>query len=79
MLYLIAALTDVERAFFRSSLTVSKHRHSLNDESTRAATVVSFWVAIPGLLPELKIIKMFGDKSKRSKKKDEEGDIEVIE
>ena len=45
-----------------------KRRHSLNDESTRAATVLSSWVAIPGLIPEDDLLELFANKSKRTKK-----------
>ena len=52
-----AASTDVERAFSRGRLTVSRLRHSLSDESTRAATVLSSWANISGLIPEEEIIE----------------------
>ncbi|KIP05872.1 hypothetical protein PHLGIDRAFT_14237 [Phlebiopsis gigantea 11061_1 CR5-6] len=61
-------LTDVERAFSCGGLTVSKRRHSLNDESTRAATVISSWAAIPGVISEDDLLKLFANKSNRSKK-----------
>lgn len=64
-----AASTDVERAFSRGGLTVSKRRHSLNDESTQAATVLSSWAMVGGIIPEGKILEVFRDKSKRSKGK----------
>ncbi len=62
-----ASSADVERAFSRGSLTVSKHRHALSDESTRAATVLSSWAAMDGVVPESAIIKVFRDKSSREK------------
>ncbi|GJF00030.1 hypothetical protein PsYK624_163070 [Phanerochaete sordida] len=74
-----AASTNVERAFSRGGLTVSKRRHSLNDESTRAATVISSWAAVPGLIPEAAIVATFADKAKRNKKKVSDPDVEVIE
>ena len=40
---LLATSTDVERTFSCGGLTVSKMCHSLSDESTRAATVLSSW------------------------------------
>lgn len=64
-----AASTDVERAFSCGGLTVSKRRHSLNDESTRAATVLSSWAMAGGIIPEGKILEVFREKSKRSKGK----------
>ncbi|KLO05129.1 hypothetical protein SCHPADRAFT_802371, partial [Schizopora paradoxa] len=38
-----ATSVDVERAFSRGSLTVSKHRHALSDQSTRASVVLRSW------------------------------------
>ncbi|KAJ3505977.1 hypothetical protein NMY22_g17397 [Coprinellus aureogranulatus] len=61
-----ATSTDVERAFSRGGLTVSKLRHSLSDQSTRCQTVLGVWCGVPGLVPTDKIIKVFEDKSKRS-------------
>ena len=60
-----ATSTEVECAFSQGGLTVSKHRHNLSDESTRAATVLGSWANIEGLIPEANIVKMFMDKSKR--------------
>lgn len=68
-----ASSTDVERAFSRGGLTVSKRRHSLSDESTRAATVLSSWASVPGLIPEDEIVAVFRDKTKRSKDKGKGG------
>ncbi len=65
-----AASTDVERAFSRGGLTVSKRRHSLNDESTWAATILSSWAALKGVIPESKVLEVFGAKGKQSKGKD---------
>lgn len=63
-----ASSTDVERAFSRGGLTVSKRRHALSDESTRAATVLSSWASLSGLIPEEEILQVFRDKCKRPKK-----------
>ncbi len=63
-----ASSTDVERAFSRGGLTVSKRRHALSDESTRAATILSSWASMPGLIPEEHILQVFRDKCKRPKK-----------
>ncbi|RPD52699.1 hypothetical protein L226DRAFT_440170, partial [Lentinus tigrinus ALCF2SS1-7] len=54
-----ATSVDAERAFSRGGLTVSKLRRNLSDESTRAATVLSAWMKVPGLVPEEKVIRMF--------------------
>ncbi|TFK80245.1 hypothetical protein K466DRAFT_504232, partial [Polyporus arcularius HHB13444] len=62
-----AASVDVERAFSWGGLTVSKLRHNLSDESTRAATVLGAWAKVPGLLPEADIVSMFEQKAKRAK------------
>lgn len=61
-----ATSTDAERAFSRGGLTVSKLRHSLYDESTRAATVFGSWAESPELIPEREIIEMFKKKYKRA-------------
>ena len=58
----LASSCDVERGFSRGGLTVSKLRHGLSDESTRAATVLHAWSKIPGLIPESEIIQVFKDK-----------------
>ncbi|TDL14105.1 hypothetical protein BD410DRAFT_696994, partial [Rickenella mellea] len=54
-----ASSTDVERAFSRGGLTVSKRRHTLSDQSIRAATVLSSWVDVEGLVPEAAIVEHF--------------------
>lgn len=66
--FTIAASTDVERAFSRGGLTVSKRRHALGEESTRAATVLSSWARIPGLIPEDDMIRAMKGRNKRTKK-----------
>lgn len=62
-----AASTDVERAFSRGGLTVSKRRHALSDESVRAAMVIGSWVAMGDIIPRGDIIEVFRNKSKRMK------------
>ena len=62
-----ATSTDVERAFSHGGLTVSKMRHSLSDESTRAASVLGAWCSLPGVIPRNEIMDAFKDKSKRPK------------
>ena len=68
-----ASSCDVERAFSRGGLTVTKLRHALSDESTRAATVLHSWHGIPELIPDAEIIQMFKEKSRRHKKETSEG------
>jgi hypothetical protein len=63
-----ATSTDVERAFSRGGLTVSKLRHSLSDESTRCATVVGSW-AKDDLVPVESVVTSFKEKARRNKKK----------
>lgn len=63
---LVATSTDVERAFSRGGLTVSKMRHSLSDESTRAATVLGSWCTFTDLVPFGEIASKFKAKSSRS-------------
>lgn len=67
--YPSAASTDVERAFSKGGLTVSKRRHALNDASVRASTVLGSW-GLKGLLPETKILEALDKKTRRSKKTD---------
>ena len=82
MLTLIAAILasscDVERAFSHGGLTVSKYRHALSEESTRAATLLNSWSTIPGLIPEAEIIQSFKDKSRRLGKKKQGSNISVV-
>ncbi|THH15827.1 hypothetical protein EUX98_g9402 [Antrodiella citrinella] len=79
-----ATSTDVERAFSRGSLTVTKRRHALSDESVRAATVLSSWANIPDIIPEAHIVSVFKGKSRRPKgagivSDDVPAGVEVIE
>lgn len=62
-----ASSTDVERAFSRGGLVVSKRRHRLSDETTRAAAVFGSWVAKGGIVPEKKILKNIANKGKRKR------------
>jgi hypothetical protein len=61
---LLATSTDVEWAFSRGGLTVSKMRHSLSGESTRAASVFGSWCDLPGAVPHDEIMAAFKDKGK---------------
>ena len=62
-----ASSTDIECAFSRGGLTVSKMRHSLSDKSVRAATVIGSWAGLPEMVPHVEIVKAFNDKGKRPK------------
>ena len=62
----LATSTDVEHAFSRGGLTVSKMQHSLSDELTRAATVLGSWCTFPDLVPCGEIVSKFKDKSLHS-------------
>lgn len=59
-----ASSVDVERAFSRGGLTVSKLRHRLSAESVRASTVLNSWMKHADLIPETQIINAFTDKKK---------------
>jgi hypothetical protein len=61
-------LCDVERGFSRGGLTVSKLRHALLDDSTRASTLLSAWSEFPELIPTAKIIQLFKEKPLRAVK-----------
>ena len=59
---------EVERSFSHGGMTVSKRRHNLSDDSTRAAAVLSNWMTVPNLVPEQTIVELFRSKKKRTKK-----------
>lgn len=59
---ILAASTDVERAFSSGGLHVSRLRHSLSDQSTRAATVLGSWASIEGLIPSQELLEMIRKK-----------------
>ena len=42
-------------------------RHSLSDESTRAASVLGAWCDLEGAVPRDEIMEVFKDKGKRPK------------
>lgn len=67
--YILATSTDVERSFSRGGLTISKLRHSLSDESARAATVLGSWSRLEGAIPKDVILQRFKDKSKHPNKR----------
>ena len=62
-----ATTTDVERSFSLGSLTVTKRRHALSDESVRAGTVLASWATVPGVIPEAEIVEVFKNKCRRTK------------
>ncbi|KAJ2920669.1 hypothetical protein H1R20_g16425, partial [Candolleomyces eurysporus] len=64
-----ATSTDVERAFSRGGLTVSKLCHSLTDKSTHCSSVLGSWAKIPGFNPFDSIVEKFKEKSQRMQKK----------
>ena len=64
---ILATSVDVERGFSRGGLTVSKLRHNLSDESTRAATVLNAWMKVPGLVSKTDMIAHFESKKSRTK------------
>ena len=63
----LATSTDIERAFSRGRLTVSKMRHSLSNESTQAASILGAWCDLPGAVPRDEIIAVFHEKGKQPK------------
>lgn len=64
---MVATSVDVEHAFSKGSLTVSKHRHSLSDKSTRAAIILSSWLQVPGVVIEKDVIEVLEAKARRPK------------
>lgn len=75
----VATSTDVERAFSRGGLTVSKLRHSLSDKSVRSATVLGAWCEKKGLVPISDITEVFRNKKRRTKKKQVDSDVITVE
>src|SRR5882724_7576650 len=67
---ILATSTDVEWAFLHGGLTVFKMCHTLSDESTRAAIVLSSWCDFLPAIPCDEIIATFRDKIKRPKGKE---------
>jgi hypothetical protein len=82
-----ASSTDVERAFSKGGLTVSRFRHSLSDDSTRFSAVVGTWTKIPNAIPHEEIVSLFTTKSSRGPSKrakitpaaGSDSDIQVVE
>jgi hypothetical protein len=72
----------MEHAFSCGGLTISKIHHSLSNESTRAATVLSLWCNFSPAIPHDDIIANFRNKSKRPKggkdKEILEPEVEVV-
>jgi len=73
-----ATSTDVERAFSRGGLTVSKMCHSLSDESIRAASVLGAWCDLPGAVPRDEIMAVFKEKSRRPKNNDRSAEVSEV-
>lgn len=74
-----AASTDVERAFSRGGLTVSKLRHNLNNDSTKASSILGDWHKVPGLVPVDEILDTLTERRRRTKKPRIEDSEPVIE
>jgi hypothetical protein len=64
----VASSTDVEHSFSQGRLNVSRLRHSLSEESTRAATVFGSWVGIEELVVTEDLIDNIQRKSFRGSK-----------
>jgi len=75
----LASSCDVERGFSRGGLTVSKLRHALSEESTRATTILNAWAQIPGLIPHTDIIQAFKDKCRRLNGKEKDITMDPID
>jgi hypothetical protein len=74
-----AASTDVERGFSRGRLNVSRLRHSLSDESTRAATVLGSWAQIPGLVVDDELVANIHDKEFRWQTTVDDEDVVMVD
>jgi hypothetical protein len=69
-----ATSTDVEQAFSKGGLTVSRFWHSLSDKSTCTSTVLGSWAALDeiipdGVIPKDEVIEEFKNKHRRPKKR----------
>ena len=53
-----ATSTDIERAFSRGRLTISRLRFALGDKSVRASTLLGSWARLPGLVSEQDIVAL---------------------
>ncbi|KAF4617981.1 hypothetical protein D9613_012955 [Agrocybe pediades] len=73
-----ASSTDVERSFSRGGLTISKLRHSLTDETARAACVMGSWTTLDGAIPKDRILESFKAKKQRLRKKARTGDSTIV-
>jgi hypothetical protein len=58
----LAASTDVEHAFSKGHLTVSRLHHSLYDKSTHAVTVLGSWASISELLSDEELVRVIKEK-----------------
>jgi hypothetical protein len=74
----IAISTDVECAFLRGGLTVSKLCHSFTNKCTHCSSVLGSWAKVPGFVPFDSIVKKFKEKSQRMWKKQKTTD-EIID
>jgi hypothetical protein len=74
--FYLASSTDVERAFSKGGLTISRFRHALSDDSVRSSTVLGSWTELDGAIPKARILELFGDKGTRPKKKKKENQSE---
>ncbi len=63
LIILSAASTDVEHVFSHGGLIVSKRRHNLSPESTRANVILNSWSKIDGIVPRKELMKRFNEKS----------------
>jgi hypothetical protein len=66
---------------FKGSLTISRFRHALSDESVWSSTILGSWTELNGAIPEARILKLFGDKGtqpKKRKKVDQLEDTDVV-
>ncbi len=70
-----ASSVDAERAFSRGALTVTHHRHSLSDVSTRNSIVLGAWLQETNLVPTLDLIEFFRKKTDRSQSVSTRGSV----
>ena len=55
----------MERGFSQGSLTVSKFRHNLSDNSIKASVLLSSWSKVSGIISATDVIKAFEEKIRR--------------
>lgn len=68
----------MERAFSKGGVTVSRFRHSLTDDSTRASAVLGSWIGLEGVVQREVIEALFKEKKSRKGAKRQKTDHPTV-